>query len=572
MKKNQFLQDASNKKQGKRSVFIAGVFLFVIGFLILIGLTIFGATRIASGLSSTTGTFDNIQVDLASSEFSKIEGEIPNIRLGLEEMSSGIKFLSWLKILPWVGDQVKGVDISLDVAVDMTHVAEDALLIMNKVVDQDNLDISFNDLPADKRELLLQNIKFVNADLQRVVIRTKVINAKLEELKRLNLHPVFKDVVVMVSDKFSEYSSVLDVVIPITAGVDEFAGLQGGAQWLVLFLDNETYKPSGGEIYQVGLVFMKNGQVQKVDFEPLTINDTYWLPDFSVVAERAADNVQLIAKEHGLPAPKVNAVVGITPDFLNEVAQIGSVNAKKLSFSNSGETAKVSQELLMTLYNFNGSELFQFLEIVRKSIQEKKLVVYSFSDEVQKSYDDASWSGRVEANYDDLLMVADANTSTASDLFLTRKTEYRITSNKNGYTGTVKINYFNKNREDWQGVTNILIKGQSVVTAGPAGFFSEDQGAYTRVAFTHSVLAGSEAEVEVTFNLSADIASAIKGGVYQLEVLKQIGVDAVTLTLDLDFGKKVRAAEPVESEEQFGDNKYYLNSILSQDTVFTVEL
>jgi hypothetical protein len=63
----------------------------------------------------------------------------------------------------------------------------------------------------------------------------------------------------------------------------------------------------------------------------------------------------------------------------------------------------------------------------------------------------------------------------------------------------------------------------------------------------------------------------MRKGVYELAVFKQMGARDNALTLDLDFGKKLKSAEPNEDKADFGDTRYQVNTILDQNHVFTVQ-
>jgi hypothetical protein len=76
----------------------------------------------------------------------------------------------------------------------------------------------------------------------------------------------------------------------------------------------------------------------------------------------------------------------------------------------------------------------------------------------------------------------------------------------------------------------------------------------------------------LTFNyrLPSGLADEIGIGAYRLDVEKQAGVLEPGLTLDLDFGKKLRWADPSEDQRFFGDNKYGAATDLRIDRHFEV--
>ena len=72
--------------------------------------------------------------------------------------------------------------------------------------------------------------------------------------------------------------------------------------------------------------------------------------------------------------------------------------------------------------------------------------------------------------------------------------------------------------------------------------------------------------LEFVYYLPENLNAELTEGEYELLVLKQLGARSdYALTVDVDFGTPLVSATPSEAEEEFGDTRYLLNTILDQD-------
>ena len=88
-------------------------------------------------------------------------------------------------------------------------------------------------------------------------------------------------------------------------------------------------------------------------------------------------------------------------------------------------------------------------------------------------------------------------------------------------------------------------------------------------AFT-SVEPGASGSLTFHYLLPERIERQIEKGAYVLDVQRQIGVGRVPLSLNIDFGKQVMAAEPGEARAFWYDDTYTYSTTLDPFQSFQV--
>jgi hypothetical protein len=86
-----------------------------------------------------------------------------------------------------------------------------------------------------------------------------------------------------------------------------------------------------------------------------------------------------------------------------------------------------------------------------------------------------------------------------------------------------------------------------------------------------SIEPGETRELSFSYRLPTSVAAQVQNGNYSLLVQKQPGLRATPLTIDLDFGKKLKTAVPAEDAKEFGDTRYRTATDLRIDRLFTAQ-
>ncbi len=402
-----------------------------------------------------------------------------------------------------------------------------------------------------------------------------------------------------------------------------------GAYSLVLVRDGDIVSVQTEDSYTADKYVMDDSNYILPPPYPLTeqlgvpdwyFRDAAWSPSFY---ETARDARQLLRQELAVgkqSIPEIHDVVGITPVFIQDVLRfIGPImvegstyTAENLydllqyqveqGFVDAGvayeERKKVlkvlTEEMVSRLLELPPAKWLSFFSLFEQSLAQKDVVFASFNEDTQAHLVDAGWAGTPNpAAADDAIMVVDANLAALkTDPVVQRFVTYTLQPQSDTYRATLVIRYVHQGSFDWKttryrsytrvyvplgsklvGVDGSLLNDLTKNPAGlPGPVVTEDAFGMTSFGTFIAIEPGKERTLTFTYDLPASVVHAIERGVYTLSALKQIGAGDNLLTLDLHFGTNLTAAEPAEEEEYFGDTNYTVDTTLSTDKVFRIEL
>ncbi len=342
--------------------------------------------------------------------------------------------------------------------------------------------------------------------------------------------------------------------------------------------------------------------------------DGNWSPDFPTSAQNM---LELYDLETGAPN-NFDGVIAITPTVLEGVmTHLGSITADgvtlnaenfterleyevEFGYEQRGDTFENRKELMgevlaviVERFQENFITLWpDMLRVALKSLDTKQILMYSNDADVQKTIVAQDWAGKVSTLSPevDSFMVVDANlASLKTDHAIERSYTHRVfKSEESGeWEGELTIDYKHNGSFDWrtsryrsytrvllpEGIrfisgTGALVKDRSVE---PAEFIVKKSPLNrTEVAGFFAVEPGKTHKLVIRYAFSDVIVRSIDNGSYTLFVQKQPGLIAPPLTLDLDFGKTITTADPSESQENWGDDRYQFSTELNQDMNFAV--
>jgi hypothetical protein len=353
--------------------------------------------------------------------------------------------------------------------------------------------------------------------------------------------------------------------------------------------------------------------------------DSNWSPDFAASSmagiELFLEEVGFLENPESVPSTtQVDNVIGFTPTYASDLLAITgaiTVGGQTFTAENIAETleyqveygyaaqgipsiqrkeilADLVNEMKTRLYALPASEWQKVFEVTELALQEKQLLLFSTDPSDQNVIVKKGWGGAVDSQTVDTLMVVDANlASLKSDPAVDREMTYTIEQNTvDEWVAKVSIQYTHTGMFDWkttryrtytrvylpEGTELVDVEGSwlndkiqnPTGAAGPVDV-DHELGLTSFGTFT-SVEPGEENTLTFTFALSPSVIKAIETGDYALSVVKQPGAQNNALTLDLDFDKNVTHASPPESQGEWGDDTYRLNTILDQDFEMKIEL
>jgi hypothetical protein len=344
--------------------------------------------------------------------------------------------------------------------------------------------------------------------------------------------------------------------------------------------------------------------------EKWSFRDSNWNPDFTYSAEKS---LELYKKEKGTSANDIEGVIGFTPTVIEEFLRIVGpiqVNGEEFNADNFTEKLEYEVEYGFAKRGITFSERKRMLadltsallakvktdilkngtaywKLGERLLKEKQIVVYSPNVDWQKVIVNRDRAGEMKQTTDDYLLWTDANLGALkTDVAIKRALSLQINLKNDSYEARATMQYKHVGRADWRisryrtysriyvplGSKIIKVEGKFKNAKGVEGAYDqgEENGRQWFGAFT-TVEPGKTVTLTFVYTLSPEVTSQAVLGKYNLLLQKQIGTIAPPLTLELDFGKKLKTATPGEATEKWGDNKYNLVTDLNHDRMFNLE-
>ena len=493
---------------------------------------------------------------------------------------------------------------------------------------------TFNTLPAQVRVEMLQTLQSIAPDLAQAKIQVTLAQEELNQLKDEQLIGSMQTVVDQLQEILPSIYAAVELITPFAQSIDELAGVGSDRQWLLLFLNNTEMRPGGGFMGVYGLLQIRDGEILDIStdntysIDELVESDAYnvvppqaisdylgldtwyfrdanWAPDF---AESSKTSVQLLRQEYafaGLPVPEIHGVIGLTPTVIENLLNIvGDITVDGTTFTSENFTETLEyeveygfvesgvawedrkeiindlmDEIMARLMNTQIAQLPALINVFSSMFTQKQMALYSFDAQTQVVFEDAGWASIMDiSDSDDYLMVVDANMGALkTDHAMSKEIEYAIEKVDDHYEAYVDITYHHNGDFNWrttryQSYTSVIAPlGSQLISTNGADASSAKESDMQRFGAYIVIEPGENKTLSFHYRLPDSVDQAIAKNSYDLTVFKQIGSQQAPLTLDLDFGKKLRAAQPSESSEGYGDNSYYLNTDLVQDLEFLVQ-
>ncbi len=622
--------------------------IFLIFFFILwFSASAYGTEKFVSGTLAG-------KESLLAAQTAAVELDIPTVKLELEtaqecfsEARSGLVWLGWFKAIPWFRNQYSALIIVMDAGIEALEALEEASEIADDVVaifaeaeeilaeaDVPPDEYTFNNFPEASREKLLTALAQQHNRLVEMQVRLDLTREHLEKLDELQgVSPLILNTVDSFRELLPNILAGVDLLVPLSASVNELAGVDEEKQWLILFLNNTEMRPAGGFMGVFGLMTVKNGEIKSMNVadtysidklvedktdqlprapQPITdhlgteawyFRDANWSPDFSLSAQEAIDLLQLETKVSGQPAPHIDGVIGITPTTAEAMLELlGPTTVDGLEFNHENITnllefevefgyadkgidfdqrkilvGKLAENLIEKIYELPVTEWGALLQTVEDQINQKQLAFYSLDQKTQAAFNDAGWSGIVEVpKNSDFLMLVDANMhALKTDAVIDRSIKYSIFPTGDGYKAKVEATYthfgsYDLFTSDYKAYTRLFVPEGSYLVENTE-FDVQNELGLTSFGTYFEIKPGETKTISFEYQLPDSITQIIDKNYYNLLVQKQLGADNFSLTLDLNFDKKVSRAKPAEEVEDFGDNRYNLNTNLVHSISVTVQ-
>ncbi len=416
--------------------------------------------------------------------------------------------------------------------------------------------------------------------------------------------------------------------------VQEFFGLNEPQTYLIMFLNNTELRPGGGFIGTYAVVTMDkaNPNIAKVEGTEVLDNlspknfpseppapireylgldrwyfrDSNWSPDFKISAAKSLD---LYRKEKGVLAEDIDAVIGFTPNLVEDLLRItGPITVNGMEFTADNFTEKLEYEVeygfaksnvpfeqrkkmlvdlaKMVIVNTAKNAFMhwgEYKELVEKMLAEKQMMLYSPNNDFQQIFESKNWAGEMSGVSYDYLLWVDANLGALkTDVAIERELTYELYQTSDGeYVAKAKMTFNHRGKFDWRTTryrdyarVYVPIGSKLIKTSGSmktdksseSGVIDQgvENGRQWYGTFI-SIEPGHTGELSFEFYVSPEVVKRLKANDYRLLVQKQLGTNNVKLTLKLNFANSLAFASPGEPAGRHGDNKYETSISLKKD-------
>lgn len=319
-----------------------------------------------------------------------------------------------------------------------------------------------------------------------------------------------------------------------------------------------------------------------------------------------------------IPFQDVDGVIAVTPEIIQEILKLtGPIAVEGIMFTDENLTEqlefyvgreykalglslserkeiikKLADQIKLKLLSLPFHRVTDILEIAYKSLDQKQILIYVKDPELQELVRERGWAGEIKNTDNDYLMVVDSNmASLKTDQFVNRFINYSLNWQGDDLIAKTTITYKNEGDFTWKSTrlrtysrVYVPLGSQLISSSGamendklkdPEGNPGEIEVAeeFNKTYFGAfiSIEPHEIGVLSFEYKLPERIKEQIRRNNYNLLVQKQPGV-IHNLTLDLNFDKTIKSANPAELESEFFNTSYDLETQLNQDKEFTINL
>lgn len=404
-------------------------------------------------------------------------------------------------------------------------------------------------------------------------------------------------------------------------------------KYLLLFANNMELRPGGGFIGSFGVLNMKNYSIQSLNVYDVYdadgqitahvrppsairdhLNQPHWFLRDSAFSPDFYENYQQAEYflEKSLGYRDFDGVILLTTTAIqNVLAAMGEMYVPDFKETVTADNFYIKAQLYAESEFFPGSrqkktflssvmnqmmidlpqaDTLKLSEMVRKSLDEKQLVLYFDDEELQQQLDGMYWSGRTikpkctSPNPNcivDYLFPYDANLGVnKANFFITKSQKLSAKIDASGLVShTYSIVYKNDSFEDifpggWYKnyfqvllprgirIKKVMLDDREIRT------FDLQTGDFTRIGFLSEVAPKSLGKITIQYELNQPITKG--SAIYQLIIQKQIGSANSDFQLALELPQNTYVVNKNFSPV-VKDNKILYNTTLSADKIFYIE-
>lgn len=494
-------QENSSKKINKKKAIKLSLYIILAIFLLFVLLSALSIKpAINAYKSSINGQNDLIAAEQAikKQDISQAAIEITKSKENFESAQKNLRYLAWLRIIPYAGIQYNAANHLVRAAAQITSGLSETLIAAEKI----SAPIEFGkvktakSITANTKKEILKNIYESIPTFQLALSQIELAEIELNQMPKIGTLKKINDAKQKVSDNMPMLKEYMTMVVKLSKIIPSIAGYPNEQTYLFLLQNNSELRPGGGFIGTYGIIKTKDGELTQlktdntynldqksnINVEPpwqlkeyvdpnmksWYLRDSNWSPDFPTNAQKAVWFYQ----NEGGAEKEFNGVVAITPTFIEYLLEVtGPIEAKGETFNAENITDRVQylttglyegkvvileqttrksiigdlgRNLVKKIFTMKKSEWPKLFEAIQKGFDNKQASVYLYNPDAQKAIEAQGWAGKVNQNTknNDYLMVVDSNmASLKTDPFMKRTIQYDL---KPDGKARVSITYENK--------------------------------------------------------------------------------------------------------------------------------
>lgn len=485
----------------KISLIILGALFLILLVLFLIYLS--PAKKIYAEALTGKDNFLQAQDQLLKQEFDKANQSLIQAINNFEQSRDDFKKFKWMKIIPWVGIQIKAVENTIEAGINTGEAIQKIVVLANDIITpiKENPKISLADLSPEQTREILKKIYEAKPVLEETKTKIDLATDYANKIPEKGLLNKLKKTVAPLKEKVPLIQKGIAEAINATQIIPPLVGYPDKKTYLFLLQNNTELRPSGGFIGTYGILKVKDGNIVHFRTDnvynldtpaeaylniepprPLTrynkvykwlMRDSNWSPDFPTSAQKAE---WFYYKESG-PEKNIDGIIALTPTFIESLLKLTGeikVNGVKFNSENVVDTLQyqvdkgylrqglseserkeiigdLSESMLNKLLSLPKNKWPDLWQTVGKDLKEKQILIYSKSEYLQNLILAQNWGGEVKSVDYDYLLVVDANlASLKSDPGVKRTIEYTFTKSGQELIGEVLIKYNNLGNLTWK--------------------------------------------------------------------------------------------------------------------------
>jgi len=494
----------------------------------------------------------------------------------------------------------------------------------------------FKSLSYEQKSAFLQSLIALEPELNGLKANISLVLSKLDSIPRFSLLWPIRAELRELKDNLSSAYTLLDQSLPLLRILPSLSGFPEESNLLIMLQNNDELRPTGGFLGSyVRLDIANFGEIKRLEAsdvyhldmpsigltqfeapEPISkylkvenwyLRDANWSPDWPQAAKQIQTMFQAESSTAGKEEPSLEAIIGITPDFVAELLRItGPISVRGESYAaenmqallqynvevayldediSSWDRKDIINDLIIALKerltSLPLSEYPRLMTSLHNSLERKDILIYFNNPAQQKVIEDIKGDGAIAQFSGDYLMVVDANLAAfKTDAVMRKNIFYQVEENDNEWLANLKLSYSHGGGFDWrttryQSYTRIFVPlGSKLIEIEGLDKVQADISSYDDkilnkhvIAFFWKIEPGRNREIKISYKLPSNI---IKEKNYNLFVQRQPGSHIEQVSFSFKNNRTIEQFLPPINDREIRQSEVYWNDNLDTDKSYKI--